>query len=249
MPTAFPKGHMNEVMGVYKALLDRYGPRGWWPADTPFEVMVGAILTQRTSWANVEHAIGNLKKASLLEVERLASASPERVMELVRPSGFYRQKAKRVMNLARHVSSNYRNLGEFFEKPVHELRSELLALEGIGKETADSIILYAGEKPIFVVDAYTKRLCQRLGLPIQHWSYDGMQSYFQENLPEDIELYKEYHALIVHHCKERCRTRPACEGCPLICRCAFAEKRKMKKKIKGGKRSSIPSGSRRRMGT
>lgn len=232
MPTAFQEWHMNEVMKVYRILLGHYGPRGWWPADTPFEVMVGAILTQRTSWANVELAIRNLKESGLLEVEGLASARPKRVMELVRPSGFYRQKAKRVMNLARHVSSDYRSLDEFFQKPVRELRMELLAIEGIGKETADSIMLYAGEKPVFVVDAYTNRLCERLGLPVETGNYDEVQSFFLGNLPRDVELYKEFHALIVHHSKETCRKKPACDVCPLIGRCAFAGKRKMKKKIK-----------------
>lgn len=232
MPGAFQEGHMNEVIRVYRALLDRYGPREWWPADTPFEVMVGAILTQRTSWANVELAIRNLKDSGLLDAKRLASARPRKVMELVRPSGFYRQKAERVMNIARHFGSNYSSLDLFFEKPVPELRSELLELDGIGKETADSIILYAGEKPIFVVDAYTRRLCERLGLEVDTTSYDRIQSFFQGNLPEDVELFKEFHALIVHHCKERCRTNPYCEGCPLVRKCAFAEKRKMKKKIK-----------------
>jgi endonuclease-3 related protein len=244
-----PEGHMNEVIRVYGALLDTYGPRGWWPADSFFEVMVGAVLAQRTFWGNVELAIRNLKEADLLDIKRLASASPRKVMELVRPSGFYRQKAKRVMNLARHIVSSYESLDEFFEKPIPELRNELLELEGIGKETADSIILYAGEKPIFVVDAYAKRLCERLGLSVDTRTYDGVQSFFQGNLPEDVELFKEFHALIVHHCKERCRTKPDCEGCPLASKCAFAGKRKMKKKIKGGKGSSTPSGSRRRRGT
>jgi endonuclease-3 related protein len=213
--------YMREVMSVYKALLNRYGPQDWWPADTPFEVMVGAILTQRTSWGNVEQAIRNLKESGLLEVEALASATPKRIMGLVRPSGFYKVKTARILNLARHIESSCESLEEFFDKPVPDLRKELLALEGIGKETADSIILYAAGRPIFVVDAYTKRLCERLPLPVDARNYDVIQSYFQRSIARDVRLYKELHALIVHHCKDICRTKPICAGCPLLGMCKY----------------------------
>jgi len=214
--------HMPESkpLSIYRALLKHYGPQDWWPAETPFEVVVGAVLTQRTSWKNVELAIENLKRAGLMDLEALTGSDPELIQENVRPSGFYRVKAQRVMNLARHLKA-CGGLDEFFSRDMSSLRKELLALEGIGKETADSILLYAGSKPIFVVDAYTLRLCERLGLPIKKPSYDEIQAYFQAAIPKDVKLYREFHALIVIHGKERCRTKPICKNCPLQKKCEF----------------------------
>lgn len=217
-------------IGIYHTLLKHYGPQHWWPAETPFEVVVGAVLTQRTSWKNVEIAIENLKRVGLMSVDTMAKSGLGRIRANIKASGFYKVKARRILNLARHLKTNYGSLKRFFSKDVSSLRKELLAFEGIGKETADSIILYAGEKPIFVVDTYTKRLCSRLPLPVKNYSYDEVQTYFQCSLPRSVKLYKEFHALIVAQGKRKCRTRPTCSQCPLLRMCNFPKKRKKNKK-------------------
>jgi endonuclease-3 related protein len=209
---------------LYRLLLDHYGKQNWWPAESPFEVMIGAILTQRTSWRNVEIAINRLKRAGLLSVDSMAKSRLSTIEENVRSSGFYRVKARRVHNLARHIASRYGSLKEFLDKDAKILRGELLELDGIGDETADSIILYVANKPVFVVDAYTRRLCERIPLPVNGVSYRNIQEFFEGSIPKKVDLYKEFHALIVVHGKENCRTKPLCGRCPLMKLCEYSGK-------------------------
>jgi endonuclease-3 related protein len=210
------------VIELYDRLLSHFGPRDWWPAETRFEVMVGAILTQNTSWGNVEKAIINLKSGGLMEPGEIAKARIKTLEQAVFPSGFFRQKAVRLKDFSKYLLREYDgDLDRLFRLPVEELRSELLEQKGIGPETADSMILYAGNKPIFVIDSYTKRLCDRLGL-CDLRSYDEYQDFFMRNLPEDTELYNEYHALIVVFCKNICRRNPDCENCFLRKKCNYS---------------------------
>ncbi len=210
---------MSQIAGllleVYRRLLRAYGPQGWWPAETPFEVMVGAVLTQATAWRNVERAIARLKAAGVLSHQGIAALPPKELEELVRPSGFFRQKARRLRALVKLVL-DHGDVEALLSLPPEELREKLLSVPGIGPETADSILLYAAGHPAFVVDAYTKRILHRLGLlPEEAAPYAEVQRMFQENLPQDPQLYGEYHALLVRHAKEHCRVRPRCDGCPL----------------------------------
>ena len=204
-----------DLLSVYQRLLNHFGPQGWWPAETPFEVIVGAILTQQTAWANVEKAIQNLKRQGLLDVHALATASLGRIEKCVRCTGFYRQKAARLADVSRYLAEKWGgDLDRFFAQPLEEARKELLALKGVGFETADSILLYAGGKPIFPVDAYTVRMCRCLGIEAK--GYEELRAYFEERLPRDVELYKEFHALIVELGKNYCRKNdPRCSKCPL----------------------------------
>lgn len=203
------------LLTVYERLMDHFGPQGWWPAETPFEVIVGAILTQQTAWANVEKAIQNLRREGLLEVNALAAASIRRIEQCVRCTGFYRQKAAKLVGMSSYLVEKWDgDLDEFFAQPLEEGRDELLALKGIGFETADSILLYAGGKLIFPVDAYTSRMCECLGVEAK--GYEELRAYFEVRLPMDVELYKEFHALIVELGKNYCRKRnPNCAECPL----------------------------------
>lgn len=203
------------LVEIYQRLLSAYGPQGWWPGESRFEVMVGAILTQATAWRNVERAIERLKAAGALSPEKLASLSEEELAELVRPAGFFRQKTRRLRALLRLIRQ-HGDVEGLLSLPAGELRRKLLALPGIGPETADSILLYAAGYPVFVVDAYTKRILHRLGLlPDEKAGYEEVQELFEKELPRDPKLYGEYHALLVRHAKDHCRTRPRCPGCPL----------------------------------
>ena len=212
---------MTELMNIYRLLSERYGSRQWWPADTPFEVVIGAILTQNTNWSNVEQAIANLRAAASLTCTAICNLSPHDLEKLIRPSGFFRQKAERLQRFSRYLRDNYQGRLELMlQQPLEPLRSELLAQKGIGPETADSILLYAGRHPSFVIDAYTGRLFSRLGLFEGTEKYAQMRSFFMARLPAKAALFNEYHALIVIHGKEHCRKQPLCPGCPLeeICR-------------------------------
>ncbi|MCD6415485.1 MAG: endonuclease III domain-containing protein [Planctomycetes bacterium] len=204
-----------QLMGLYEALRREFGPREWWPADTPFEVMVGAILTQRTNWQNVEKAMERLRAAGALDVRTLAGMSPEQMHELVRPAGYYRQKSARLSRLARwfweRAEGDPQRLAT---RPTDDLREELLSLRGIGPETADSILLYALERPSFVVDSYTNRAVVRHGLLEPGCGYYELKELFEANLPADIDLYQDYHAQLVELGKRFCGTRPRCAGCP-----------------------------------
>ncbi len=196
------------MIQVYNKLLAALGPKFWWPADTPFEVVVGAVLTQQTRWENVERAIQNLKKQGLMEPEPLSKADIEEVEAHIRCTGFYRQKAKRVKSISTFFFEN----PDILEKPADELRATLLSLDGIGEETADSIVLYAGDKPRFVIDAYTKKICRCLGI---EGNYCKLQSIFETSIPEEVPLYKEFHALIVEYGKQFCGKK-RCGDCILV---------------------------------
>jgi endonuclease-3 related protein len=201
---------------AYELLHDRFGDLEWWPAEGPFEVMMGAVLTQRTAWRNVEIALANLRRAGVVDMASLL-ALPERELEvLIRPSGTYRQKAARLMALFRMVDRvGGGSLEAFLELPLDGLRLALLSVKGIGPETADSIILYAAGQPAFVVDGYTRRVLERLGVDAGR-SYDDVARWFTEGLPRDVELYNNYHAALVELAKAHCRVVPLCDGCPLL---------------------------------
>lgn len=220
-------GNRNQVgkrlQEIFDLLFSCYGPRHWWPADTPFEVCVGAILTQNTNWGNVEKAIRNLKEAGSLSERALWEIDRERLADLIRPSGFFNMKSERLKEFLAFVLGRYGSLEGMFAGEWHTLRGELLGVRGIGPETCDSILLYAGGKPSFVVDAYTRRLFSRLGLVQEADGYESVRALFMNSLPEDPYLFNEYHALIVEHGKRHCRKRPSCSGCPLRpCCCAKA---------------------------
>ena len=211
---------VNVFLDVFHTLLRHYGPRHWWPADTPFEVCVGAILTQNTNWGNVEKAIANLKREGLLSAEAMREVPVERLAETIRPAGFFNVKSARLKDFVAWLFLRHDgNLERMFSGEWRELRKELLQVRGIGRETCDSILLYAGNKPSFVVDAYTKRLFAHLGVVSETADYEDVRTLFMENLPEDVELFNEYHALIVQHCKEHCRKKPLCPGCGLHFSC------------------------------
>jgi len=208
-------------MEVFDLLFQRYGALNWWPAETPFEVCVGAILTQNTNWLNVEKAIANLRREGLLSPEALWELEEARLADLIRPSGFFNVKSDRLKEFIGWVLKDHGNLEAMFDGDWRVLREKLLAVRGIGRETCDSILLYAGAKPTFVVDAYTKRLFSRLGLVRETDSYEEVRALFMDALPEDRYLFNEYHALIVEHCKQHCRKKPLCDGCPLRPLCPY----------------------------
>lgn len=212
---------------IYAALAGSYGPRHWWPAETPFEMAIGAILTQNTAWSNVERAIAALRAAGALSRDGLAALDGARLQSLIRPAGFFRQKAERLQGFAAYLQRHHDGaLERMLAGELAVVRGELLAIKGIGPETADSILLYAGGHATFVVDAYTRRLMSRLGLLGGTESYETIRTFFQQRLPASAPLFNEYHALIVEHCKQRCRkNRPVCLSCPLaaICRCVSRE--------------------------
>lgn len=209
---------------VYKKLYQAYGPQQWWPGDTPFEVIIGAILTQNTNWTNVEKAIINLKKAGILSPPELRNIDQDSLAELIRPSGYFNIKANRLKNFIHFLFEQFNgNLDAMFSADMKKVRNQLLQVKGIGPETADSILLYAGNYPLFVVDAYTKRIFSRLTILDEEHTYHQVQDYFMAHLEEDAQLYNEYHALIVRHGKEHCKTRPLCKACPLLdIPCPFA---------------------------
>lgn len=197
-------------------MLHALGPQGWWPGRTRFEVIVGAILTQNTAWTNVARAIANLRQARVLTPKALVALPAPKLARLVQPSGYYRTKAARVKRFLRFLRARYAlNLSRMFAERPSKLREELLAVSGIGPETADSILLYAGGVPVFVVDAYTRRILGRHGLIRADATYDAVQALFMENLPPDPALYNEYHALLVAVGKDFCRPLPRCARCPL----------------------------------
>lgn len=205
------------LLKYYKKLYDHMGPQDWWPGRTRFEIVVGAILTQNTNWTNVERAIKNLRKARALNPARMSALPEGELAELIRPSGYFNVKAKRLGAFLDHLNREHHGkLDSLFKMETPALRTELLSINGIGPETADSIMLYAAGKPVFVVDAYTKRLVTRHGLTRENPTYDEMQTLFTDALPEDAQLFNEYHALIVMIGKDYCRPKnPRCTECPL----------------------------------
>ncbi len=205
---------------IYDRLLHYYGPQAWWPADSTFEVLVGAILVQSTAWRNVEHAIANLKSADALSPSAIRDMNPQRLERLIRPSGFFRVKAKRLRSLCEFLGHRYEDdLGRMSEHPTADLRRDLLTVHGIGEETADDILLYALGRPVFVVDAFTRRVFHRLGWSAPDSSYSDLQSMFHNEVPQEVRVYNEYHALIVRHGNTTCRKRPDCPPCPLLSDC------------------------------
>lgn len=210
---------MDREAETYRRLLDHYGPQHWWPAETPFEVIVGAVLMPQTAWRNVAEAIGNLKSAGLLDVQALAEAPLPAIRRHVAVAGLYRSKPRRLRGLCRHlVNRAGGDLVRYFNRPTHVVRADLLAQDGVGPETADSILLYAGAHPIFLVDAYTIRIGRRIGL-FDGTRYDAVQRHFEDRVPRDLSTYREYHALLVTHAKTLCRPTPRCDACPLQDRC------------------------------
>ncbi|MDE3088898.1 MAG: endonuclease III domain-containing protein [Chloroflexota bacterium] len=216
----------ERLTDIYARLHAHFGAQHWWPGDGAFEVIVGAILTQNTAWTNVEKAIANLKRARLLVPARLRRAPTARLARLIRPSGYFNLKAKKLKAFTRYLFAAHRgSLARLFRLDTATLRAELLAVYGIGPETADSIILYAARQPIFVIDAYTLRIFARLGLARDDASYDELQRLFMEYLPREERLFNEYHALLVALGKNLCRKRaPRCAECPLQTVCPTSRK-------------------------
>lgn len=215
---------MVDPDAVFRRLLAHYGPQGWWPATSRFEVIVGALLMAQTAWRNVEVSIANLRRAGLLTPRALAEAPIPRIRPLVRPAGLYRTKTKRLRAFCRHLLEiSDGDLDRFFRRDPATVREELLALDGVGPETADSILLYAGDVPTFVVDAYTVRIGRRLGL-FDSERHADVKRYFEVAMEPDVGAYQEFHALLVAHAKTLCRPRPRCDACPLREGCAHARR-------------------------
>ena len=226
---------------LYKALLDRFGPQGWWPTTPPggtepvydpqqrnadlterqrWEIIVGAVLTQNTAWRNVTMALQALAAAGVMDVSKVAGADLRRLTHLLRPARYYNQKARRLRDLARYILGRHAGRpSNLLAGELSDVRKRLLSLPGIGPETADSILLYADHRPIFVVDAYTRRIVERLGMAAGELSYDRLQRQFMDKLPADPDLFNQFHALLVRHAAEVCKTRPSCAACCLLSNC------------------------------
>lgn len=205
------------LLETYQRLLTAFGPQHWWPGQSPFEIMVGAVLVQNTAWRNVERAIANLREAGVLEPRALYQLSPDELAELIRPAGYYQIKARRLRHLVKFVLDQYDgSLEAMFSTELGTLREQLLCVHGIGPETADAILLYAGGLPTFVVDTYAHRVLARHGWLGYDADYQQIKDYFESALPADAQLYNEYHALLVRVGKEYCRRKePLCKNCPL----------------------------------
>lgn len=214
---ASPAAPAADLMTYYRVMSESLGPLHWWPARTQFEVIIGAILTQNTSWKNVEQAIAKLRAAGMLTPSAIRAARPARLQSLIRSAGYFRQKTKTLKAFVRFLEREYGgSLKKMFGAPTAELREKILSVRGIGPETADSILLYAGEHPVFVVDAYTHRILARHGLAYGKRDYEATRALFENSLPRDAALYNEFHALIVNTGKNWCRkSAPDCERCPL----------------------------------
>lgn len=209
---------------IYKILKEYFGEVGsWWPKDSPFEVVIGAILTQQSTWTNVEKALSNLKEANILTPNDIVSLPLNNLKQIIKPSGFFNQKAEHLRRLSKYILDFYGgNIELLFDKDKKNLREELLELKGVGKETADSIILYGAEKTEFVVDAYTKRIYSRLKLVEENINYDDLKKYIINEIPEELLFYQEFHGLIVLLGKSICKKKnPNCLECPLNSKCNF----------------------------
>jgi len=211
------------IFDLYERLTRLYGSKNWWPAETSFEVVVGAILAQNTAWRNVEKAIGNIKREALLDPESIINTYDGALRELVRPAGFYNQKAQRLKAVSKLIA-DHGGLEELFELPLSELRSELLSVKGIGPETADAIILYAANKATFVVDRYTHRIFTRLGIWDGGYDYEGIKIFVERQIEPRLDVYKEFHAALDEHAKQICRKNPLCDSCPLKDSCTYLAK-------------------------
>ncbi len=211
-----------QALAVYNSLLDKYGLQYWWPGETRFEVMVGAVLTQNTAWINVERAIARLKQADCLSPEAILARQPARLAELIRSAGYFNVKARRLQQFCAwyQAAGEYRR---FRYWSTARLRAALLMVNGVGPETADDILLYAFDRPVFVIDAYTRRVFGRLGMIAGDEPYEVIRAQFEQALGADVALFKEYHALIVVHGKDVCRSKPRCGQCSLASRCPTAQ--------------------------
>lgn len=209
------------LLKVYSLLYSAFGPQHWWPGESKLEVIVGAILTQNTNWKNVERAIDRLKENDMMSVDKILK-NEDLLPELIRSTGYYKVKAERLINVMKKIKE-YRNLDMFLSLPMDILRNELLSIKGIGEETADSIILYAADYPIFVVDAYTRRIFSRLGIINGDEDYKDIQDIVMNNTPNDTYLYNEFHALLVELGKRYCKKIPIHNGCPLFILCKEVE--------------------------
>lgn len=206
----------KKLFKIHDQLFDHFGPQRWWPGETQLEICVGAILTQNTAWTNVEKAISNLKKENYLELNRLKKIKIKKLASLIRPSGYFNIKAGRLKSFIDYFANHHNgNFNHLFKGKLEDIRDSLLSVKGIGPETADSMLLYVGGIPVFVVDAYTKRIFSRLKLTGKNATYDEVQSFFMDNLPRKTPLYNEYHALIVMLGKHYCKPKPVCAPCPL----------------------------------
>lgn len=209
--------NQEKLTEIYNRLFDHFGRQDWWPGETPFEVMVGAVLTQNTNWKNVEQAIDNLKGIGMMSFEQLSAVPVDLLAEYIRPAGYYNIKAGRLQNLMETIKERYNgSLDGMMEEDTETLRQVLLSVKGIGPETADSILLYVAERPVFVVDAYTYRILLRHDLIPEDFDYYEIQELFMDNLELNAGLYNEFHALLVCVGKEFCKKSvPKCKGCPL----------------------------------
>ncbi len=224
------------MLKIYSILLKHFGPQGWWPTiskkngeceyhknnynipqteQQKLQVILGAILTQNTSWKNVEKSLINLHKNKLIDINKISNFPQEKLAEIIRSSGYHNQKSERLKIFCNHIIKYHNNVNNFLSQDLDKLRAELLSIKGIGPETADSIILYAGQKPVFVVDSYSKRIFSRLGFCKSNVSYEELQDLFHKNLRKDVQLFNEFHALLVEHAKVFCRKKPLCNDCPL----------------------------------
>lgn len=205
------------IKEIYERLYENFGPQDWWPGDTPFEIIVGAILTQAVNWRNVEMAIDNLQQADILHPRGIKYIEREKLAAFIKPTGYYNMKARKIKAFVNYFFENYQgDIDLMFSRPQSILRKELLQVYGIGPETADSILLYAGNYPMFVIDAYTRRIFSRSGYIDENISYEKLQLMITDNIPIDVDLYNEYHALLVKLGKDICRKRnPICNDCPI----------------------------------
>lgn len=205
----------TSLVDYFQSALQQLGPQHWWPGETPFEVCVGAILTQNTNWKNVEKAIANLKSSNLLDPKKLLALPDQQLAERIRPAGYFNIKTKRLKSFLQFLVEQYEgDLNQMFNERLEPLREKLLSVKGIGPETADSILLYAGGKPIFVVDAYTKRIFLRHQVVSEEADYHEIQDHFMRHLPDEVSTFNEFHALIVNIGKNWCKTKPDCDHCP-----------------------------------
>lgn len=201
---------------MFSLLFNHFGAQGWWPADTTLEVIVGTVLTQNTNWKNAAKAIENLKNRNLLSINGIYLLHETELAQEIRPAGYFNIKAKRLKNLISFIMERYQGeLSLLFEEETQILRECLLSIKGIGPETADSILLYAGNRPVFVIDTYTHRILMRHSMCDEQATYHELQEFFEDNLPEDSPFFNEFHALIVQTGKNFCRKKPLCENCPL----------------------------------
>ena len=207
---------MNIQLKIYNRLLKHYGSQNWWPAKTRFEVIVGAILTQNVNWKNAKIAVDTLKRKKILSPCAIISTRHKLIASAIKSSRFYNQKTEKLKSFCNYLFQKHNgSLNKMFSVETDKLRNELLSIKGIGKETADSILLYAGKKLSFVSDAYTKRFLERYGLLNNKSGYDDIRHFFMSSLPQDVYIYNEFHALIVHHCYSICKSKPNCSQCPI----------------------------------